>query len=126
MKSKILFVVCLLFGLLFINAGLDKLLHYMPMPKDLPESMVKLMTAFMQINWLMPLVGLMEIIGSVLFIIPRYRALGAIVILPVLVGILLLNIFNAPSGLPLVAILFAIHIWVLFENRAKLTPLIKP
>ena len=126
MKSKILFVVCLLFGLLFINAGLDKLLHYMPMPKDLPESMVKLMTAFMQINWLMPLVGLMEIIGGVLFIIPRYRALGAIVILPVLVGILLLNIFNAPSGLPLVAILFAIHIWVLFENRAKLTPLITP
>ena len=126
MKSKILFVVCLLFGLLFINAGLDKFLHYMPMPKDLPESMVKLMTAFMQINWLMPLVGLVEIIGGVLFIIPRYRALGAIVILPVLVGILLLNIFNAPSGLPLVAILFAIHIWVLFENRAKLTPLIKP
>ena len=126
MKSKILFVVCLLFGLLFINAGLDKLLHYMPMPKDLPESMVKLMTAFMQINWLMPLVGLVEIIGGVLFIIPRYRALGAIVILPVLVGILLLNIFNAPSGLPLVAILFAIHIWVLFENRAKLTPLITP
>ena len=126
MKSKILFVVCLLFGLLFINAGLDKFLHYMPMPKDLPESMVKLMTAFMQINWLMPLVGLMEIIGGVLFIIPRYRALGTIVILPVLVGILLLNIFNAPSGLPLVAILFAIHIWVLFENRAKLMPLIKP
>jgi len=126
MKSKILFVVCLLFGLLFINAGLDKFLHYMPMPKDLPESMVKLMTAFMQINWLMPLVGLVEIIGGVLFIIPRYRALGAIVILPILVGILLLNIFNAPSGLPLVVILFAIHIWVLFENRAKLTPLIKP
>jgi uncharacterized membrane protein YphA (DoxX/SURF4 family) len=126
MKSKILFVVCLLFGLLFINAGLDKFFQYMPMPKDLPESMVKLMTAFTQINWLMPLVGLVEIIGGALFIIPRYRALGAIVILPVLVGILLLNIFNAPSGLPLVAILFAIHIWVLFENRAKLTPLIQP
>jgi uncharacterized membrane protein YphA (DoxX/SURF4 family) len=126
MKSKILFVVCLLFGLLFINAGLDKFFHYMPMPKDLPESMVKLMTAFTQINWLMPLVGLVEIIGGALFIIPRYRALGAIVILPVLVGILLLNIFNAPSGLPLVAILFAIHVWVLMEDRAKLMPLIKP
>lgn len=25
-------ILCILFGLLFINAGLDKLLHYMPVP----------------------------------------------------------------------------------------------
>jgi uncharacterized membrane protein YphA (DoxX/SURF4 family) len=70
MKQKILFVVCLLFGLMFINAGLDKFFHYMPMPKAMPESMMKVMGAFMTIGWLLPLVGLAEIVGGVLFIIP--------------------------------------------------------
>lgn len=46
MKKKILFGVSLLFGLMFINAGLNKFFNYMPMPEDLPESMIKVMTAF--------------------------------------------------------------------------------
>jgi len=124
MKNKILFIVCLLFGLMFINAGLNKFLNYMPVPKDLPESMMKVMGAMMQISWLMPLVGIIEITGGILFIIPRYRALGAIIILPVMVGIVLLNIFNAPTGLPIALVLFAINIWVIIENRAKYLPLI--
>lgn len=124
MKNKILFVVCLLFGLMFINAGLNKFLNYMPVPKDLPESMMKVMGAMMQISWLIPLVGIIEITGGILFIIPRYRALGAIIILPVMVGIVLLNIFNAPTGLPIALVLFAINIWVIIENRVKYLPLI--
>jgi len=125
MKSKILFVICLLFGLMFINAGLNKFLNYLPMPKDLPESMTKVMSAFMQISWFFPLVGLIEIIGGILFIIPKFRALGAIIILPVMVGILLLNIFDAPSGLAIALVMFAINIWVIIENRAKYMPLVR-
>jgi len=125
MKNKILFVVSLLFGLMFINAGLNKFFNYMPMPKDLPESMVKLMGAFMQISWLMPLVGLVEIVGGILFIIPRFRALGAIIILPVMIGILLVNIINAPSGLPLALVLFAINIWAIIDNKEKFLPLVR-
>jgi uncharacterized membrane protein YphA (DoxX/SURF4 family) len=124
MKNKILFIVSLLFGLMFINAGLNKFLNYMPVPTDLPESMMKVMGAFMQITWLMPLVGVIEIIGGVLFIIPKYHALGSIIILPVMVGILLLNIFDAPSGLPIALVLFAINVWVIIENRDKFKPLI--
>jgi uncharacterized membrane protein YphA (DoxX/SURF4 family) len=124
MKSKILFVVCLLFGLMFINAGLNKFLHYLPEPQDLPESMLKVMAGLMQASWLIPLVGTIEIIGGILFIIPKYRALGAIVILPVMVGIVLLNIYNAPTGLPVSLVLFAINIWVIIENRVKYMPLV--
>ena len=125
MKQKILFVVSLLFGLMFINAGLNKFFNYMPMPKDLPDSMVKLMGAMMQITWLMPLVGVVELLGGILFIIPKTRALGAIVILPVLIGILLTNVYSAPSGLPIVFVLLAIELWVIIENREKYLPMIK-
>jgi uncharacterized membrane protein YphA (DoxX/SURF4 family) len=125
MKAKIIFVVSLLFGLMFINAGLNKFLNYMPVPKDLPENLMKMMGAFMTIGWLMPLVGIAEILGGILFIIPKTRALGAIVIFPVLVGIVLTCITVAPSSLPIALILFAIDIWIIIENRHRYLVMIK-
>ena len=122
MKNKILFVLCLLTGLMFMNAGLDKFFHYMPIPKDMPEKMVKAGMAFMEIGWLMPLVGAAEVLGGLLLMIPRTRALGAIVILPVLIGILLANISMAPSGLPIVLVLIAIIAWVMIDNLEKYLP----
>lgn len=119
MKNKILFILCLLTGLMFINAGLDKFFHYMPIPKDMSEEMVKAGKAFMEIGWLMPLVGVVEIIGGLLLIFGRTRPLGAIVILPILTGILLTNIFTAPSGLPIVILLIVIITWVIIENWKK-------
>jgi hypothetical protein len=58
-KSSIMkivkFIFALLFGLMFINAGLNKFFNYMPMEKPTPEQM-KLFAAFGEIHWLMPLV----------------------------------------------------------------------
>ncbi|WP_036674071.1 DoxX family membrane protein [Pedobacter heparinus] len=125
MKKRIIFVLCLLTGLMFINAGLDKFFHYMPIPKEMPEKMVQAGKAFMEIGWLMPLVGSIEILGGLLLIFDRTRALGAIVILPVLTGILLANINMAPSGLPIVFVLIGIILWVIIDNREKYLPMIK-
>jgi putative oxidoreductase len=125
MKKKILFVVGLLFGLMFINAGLNKFFNYMPMPEKIPAGLIKIMTAFNDIGWLLPLIAVAEITGGILCISNKFRALGAIIILPVMVGILLVHILNAPSGLPVAALLFAINIWIIFENREKYMHLIK-
>jgi uncharacterized membrane protein YphA (DoxX/SURF4 family) len=125
MKNKIILVLSILFGLMFINAGLNKFFNYMPVPEDMPEGMIKLMGAFAQISWLMPLVGAAEVVGGVLFMTTKFRALGAIIIFPVMVGILLTDIFSVPSGLPIALILLAINLWVLYENREKYLPMVK-
>jgi uncharacterized membrane protein YphA (DoxX/SURF4 family) len=125
MKNKILFVLCLLFGLMFINAGLNKFFNYMPPPADMPEDTMKMFTAFMQISWLMPLIGIMEIVGGVLIIPKRTRALGAIIIVPIMVGILLTSLTVAPEGLPITVVLLAILTWVIIENREKYLPMIR-
>lgn len=124
MKNKILFVVCLLFGLMFINSGLNKFFYYMPMPKDMPEVLTKLMGNFMEIKWLFPLVAVAEIIGGALFIFKKYRALGAIIIFPIVIGIVLTNILFAPSGIPLAIVILVINLWVIFENIYKYKPMI--
>jgi putative oxidoreductase len=125
MKQKIIFILCLLSGLMFINAGLNKFLNYMPVPDNLPEAMQNTGAAFMAIGWLMPLVGLAEILGGILLIIPKTRALGALVLFPVLIGIILTHITVMPSGLPMPLVLFAIILWVIYENRQKYLPIIR-
>src|SRR5688572_47905 len=124
MKNKILFVVSLLFGLMFINAGLNKFFNYMPVPKDMPKDAMAMFGALMQIKWLMPLTGIAEIVGGILVIIPRYRALGAIIIFPVMVGILI-TALSLASGLAMVLILFVVLVWIIIENWGKYLPMIK-
>lgn len=112
------FILCLLFGLMFMNAGLNKFFNYMPMPKLTPAQM-DVMGAFMKITWLMPLVGAIETLGGLLFVIPKTRALGAIVILPVMVGIMLHNTLVDQSGLMIALPLFAINLWMIGDNWGK-------
>ena len=111
-------ILCVLFGLMFINAGVDKFLHYMPMP-EMPENLTKVNEAFVTIIWLMPLVGFIEILGGLLFIFPKIRAFGAIVILPITVGIVIHNAVYMPSGLAIAGPFFLINLWMIFDNSEK-------
>ncbi len=124
MKQKILLVICILVGLLFLNGGLNKIFQYIPMG-DVPKGMMTVFTAIMTIGWLMPLIAVVEIVGGILFMIPKFRALGAIVIFPIMVGILLTHTINDPSGMPMGIILMGINLWVIFEEREKYMPMIK-
>ncbi|SFC53908.1 DoxX protein [Flagellimonas taeanensis] len=123
MKSKILFILALLFGLMFANAGLNKFLNYMPMPEEMSEALLKDFQAMMEISWLLPLVGLAELIGGILVIIPKTRALGALIILPVMVGILLVNTVVDTSGFVIALGLAIILGWIMYENRHKYRPI---
>lgn len=125
MKNKIQFVLCLLSGFLFIFSGANKLFHFVPNPPDLPEKMAKMGAAMMEIGWLMPLVGVVEIFAGLLFIFKKTRALAAIMLLPILMGIFLTHFLASPKELPMVVVLFAINIWVIIDNREKYLPMIK-
>lgn len=117
-------IICVLFGLMFINAGLNKFFNYLPVP-ELPADQLKVMTAFITIPWLMPLLATMEIIGGVLFAIPKTRALGAIVIFPMMVGILLQHAIVAPEGIIMAVVLFFINIWIIADNWNKYKPMVR-
>lgn len=120
------FILSLLFGLMFINAGLNKFFNYMPMEKPTPEQM-KVFSAFGELYWLMPLIGIVEIVGGLLFIFPKTRALGAIIILPVMVGIVLhvFSIDKSTMGMSIAAVLFLINLWIIFDNKEKYKALVK-
>ncbi|GCC51446.1 DoxX family protein [Chryseotalea sanaruensis] len=119
MKNKIFSVLYIIMGLLFINGGLNKFFNYMPPPDTLPEAMVKDFMAILEISWLMPLIGAAEILGGLLITIPKTRALGTLVLFPVVVGILLTHIFVEPTGLPIALIIVALIGKLIYDNRVK-------
>jgi putative oxidoreductase len=124
--KKILFnIVSCLFGLLLINGGLNKFFFYMPVPDDLPEAFVKDNAAIVEIEWLMPLIGSAEVIGGILLLFPKTRALGLLIVFPVMVGVLLTHTLVEPSGLVMVGIIWAIMGWIIYENREKYLGLLK-
>ena len=64
--------------------GANKLKVFLPMPEKMAPEQLKVMEAFGTISWLMPLAGVAEILGGILMIFPKTRALGAIVIFPII------------------------------------------
>ncbi len=111
-----------LFALMFINAGLDKFLHYMPVP-DMPE-FKEINDAMATLKWIVPLTGAVELTSGLLILFPKTRALGAIMIFPVMIGILVHNATFIPSGLVIAGVLFLILIWMLVDNRSKIKSLV--
>jgi putative oxidoreductase len=126
MANKILTVLCALFGIGMIVFGANKLFPFLPMDtKDFPPAALEAFGAFGKIKWLMPLVGIAEIVGGLLIAFPKTRALGAIVSLPVTMGILLHNIVYLPSMLVGPPLIFAlINAWAIFASIKQYLPMI--
>jgi hypothetical protein len=108
---------------MFINSGLNKFFNYMPMP-ELTEAQKQAFGAFMQIIWLMPLIATAEIVGGVLCLTNKYRPLGAIIIFPVMVGILLHHLTMDRSGAVIAIVLMAINLWIIIDNWKRYQPMI--
>lgn len=123
MKNKILTGFCILFALMMVNAGLNKFFNYMPMP-ELSQEIMEVMGAFMTVKWLLPLVAIVEIIGGVLIAIPKTRALGALIILPVMIGIVIHHLVHDISGIGIGLLLFGINIWAIAANWNKFSAII--
>lgn len=106
-------LIALLLGAFFIYKGINK--HFLsPCKVFSPESTIpwayqQVMTAFCESGF-SRVVGGFEVLAGLLLLIPRWRTLGAMVLLPVISNIFLIHLFldNRPdelieTGIPLLA-----------------------
>lgn len=127
MKQKFNLILSILYGGLLANTGINKLLpkdlKYMPKPEMLDTAKAT-MRALVESGWIWELVGISQIIGGILLIIPKYRALGSIILLPVNIGIFLFHLIqDAPERMPMSIMILVINIWFIFDCRKKYKPL---
>lgn len=125
LMKKLFLIARILFSLMFINSGLNKFFNYLPPPDDMPEKAQIMFSAMAQIGWLLPLVAVVEILGGILFLSPKFRALAIVILAPIMVGILLANLSVAPEGLFIFIPLLAIYIWAIARQWPKFSLLLK-
>lgn len=125
MKDKILMVLCGLVGLGMVVFGLNKFLNFMPVPEDMPQAAKDAFGHLIGLGWLMPLIAMGEIVGGALFAFPKTRALGALVLFPIVVGIVahhfhMGDLFTGPAP-----VFFLVVVWAIINSKNQYMPMIK-
>ena len=122
MKEKAITVIRFLLGLMMVNAGLNKFLHYMPMP-EMTEQAMELMGAFGASGYMFPLIAITEIIAGILLLNKKTTGLGAVLMMPVTVNIFLFHAFLDIAGMVMGIVLLLTNIVILVSEKKRLYPM---
>jgi uncharacterized membrane protein YphA (DoxX/SURF4 family) len=125
MQKKVFIGVQLLTGLLLVIVGVNKLRGVLSVGSVNP-AMDAFLTALSATGYLMELVAIVEILAGVAFLLNKYTALMAVVLMPVLLNALLAHLFLNPAGAggPLVLMLFTVG--VMYHHREQYTRILQP
>ena len=110
-------------ALVFIAFGLNKFLHFIPIPPS-SEEMKNLMIAFGKTGYFFPMIGIFQITAGVLLTMKRTTLLGALILSPVLFNIFTINLVLNISGIAFPAILFVALIVVLISEKERLSAIV--
>lgn len=124
MKNIILKSAPLMLATLFITFGLNKFLHFMPVPPPIDPSAQALMTGIFS-SYLGSLVGFVELFSSVLLIFRRTRFLGFLIIIPVILNIILYHLTTNDIGNPIILIIGVIFGAVCYSQKDAVKELLK-
>lgn len=116
MNSKILLGVQILVGLLLVAFGLNKFLHFMPAPPATQE-MGMFMGALVKTGYMMPLVGAIQVLTGVSFVLNKFTALMALIIAPVMLNAVLAHLFLDPSTIIASAVILTLIFVVMLKNK---------
>jgi uncharacterized membrane protein len=122
MKYLVL-VLSVLLGLLMLVGGVSKFVMT-GQPEGMPPQVVLFFLAMKKTGYLFQLLGAVELVGGLLVLVPRFRLLGAVVLAPVTVNILLFNASLTPEQLPVGVFVFGANLFLLWYERHKWLPLL--
>jgi uncharacterized membrane protein YphA (DoxX/SURF4 family) len=114
MKAKLPLIARLLLGFVFFAGGLAGLLHLAPTPPDLPERLQTFNNGLMASGYFMPLLKGTETVCGLLLLIGMFVPLALVVLAPIVLNIILVNLFLAPEGLGLGIVLVALQVYLSF------------
>jgi len=108
MNSKITVAARIILGLIFFVFGLNKFLHFMPMP-PMPEQAGQFMGGLSKAPYFFPLLAMCEVIAGSLLLVGRLVPLALLILAPIAVQILLFHVVLDPVTQGIVV---AILIWI--------------
>jgi putative oxidoreductase len=97
MESMLTKIVRILLGLLLVVAGASKIIPMSPPPPH-NEAATAFMTALVATGYMMPIIAVTEIFAGVFFVLGRFVALAAVVLVPISLNIVLFHAVLDSSG----------------------------
>lgn len=109
-----------LLGLLFVFAGLNGLLNFLPAPTagSLPKGAMDFFVAMMQTGYMLQLIAGTQLVAGALLLANRYVPLALVLLAPVIVNIIAFHVFLLPAGIVPGAIAFVLEIHLAITHRA--------
>lgn len=117
MNSKFTQIVRILLGVILFLSGLNKLFTFIPTPAD------ELLKSFGQVDYILPVVAVVEILIAVLLLAKKWVAFALIVLVPVSLNILLFHIYLNREGIAPAIIVAALNGILLYKHRRQYAPL---
>ncbi len=118
-----------LLGLIFIVFGLNFFLGFIPMPAGPPEgSPPALFMGALYPTGYLAFIKVLEVLGGVLVAVPKTRALGLLILAPIIVNILAFHVFLLNGvGLvgPVTILITFLPLYLLWADRNRFAALVR-
>ena len=108
-------IVRILVGALMLFASLSYFFKFGEQPAPVGD-MKTVMDGFMASKYLLPLAKSVELIAGLTIISGKFMKIGAVILVPVTLNILLINVFMMPEGIPIAAALFVGNLFLIYTN----------
>ena len=116
-----------LLGLVFVFAGLNGFLNFMPQPTpgSLPKGAMDFFVALMQTGYMLQLVAGTQLLAGALLLANRYVPLALALLAPVIVNIVLFHAFLLPAGAVMAVIVVSLELHLASTYRAAHRSMLK-
>jgi putative oxidoreductase len=108
-------IVRILVGGLMLFASLSYFFKFGEQPAPVGD-MKTVMEGFMASKYILPLAKSVELIAGLTIISGKFMKIGAVILVPVTLNILLINVFMMPEGIPIAAALFVGNLFLIYTN----------
>jgi putative oxidoreductase len=122
--KKLPLIARILLGLLFFVFGLNGFFNFIPTPTDMPEKVKTFMAGLMATGYFFPVLKGTETICGALLLSGAFVPLALVVLAPIIIQISLFHAFLEPSGLPMVAFIVILEVYLAFFSQPY-SPIVK-
>lgn len=113
-----------LLGLPLVVFGLNLFLNFIPQPEvQLPEKATVFVGALVTSGYMMPMIGITQLVVGVLLLVNRCVPLALLLFAPFIVNSIAFHVFLETSGLPMACVFLAVHLYLAWVYRAAWRPL---
>lgn len=124
MNPKLFLVLRIIFAVYLIFFGMDHFFNYIPFPEMAPEAN-EYFQNLLSTN-AMQLVGIVEVVAGIAFLVNRFGALMALILMSVSINAVLFHLYLDPPKIYGALVLLILNIIFLYQYRAKYTALFEP